>query len=1063
MIYNGSSVIYIPGTGGTGGFTGPTGATGITGPTGATGYGITGNTGNTGYGVTGATIGGYGIATFYIGGTGNASLTIIGPAAVEQGNEFAVIKGNTGPMIGSNYVSPLYADVGTPFVTDNYVQITDDDTIEIRKISFDGPFGSIAGVSTDSNTIYVAGKNFSAGTFPLGNTGELLYIFATDAARGASYTYWNSGLKRLNAIVASQTDWNDATSNYNYRASFTSNPFTQNISGVTNGTAFIQETPRTETVNGINVPGSPSLTNIFYWDYTDGQNYIPSNILSYTSSNRLYLGTTGTVSLDFRFPSTTWDIISNTTAENAFIEQSDGDKIPLRSTTLATVVDFEEIGSCCACQSELDEIRCIDYINRHYCTSIGGAFSSNTPCVERLGSGDCYPEGACCVNGKCINTSFDKCKQYNGLFYTGKYCSTTIVEGEDTFTCPTECPINGACCVRGKCYDLTKAECSLIPDSVFVSGYACTELDPNFCCDTPSMLGACCCPDGQGCQDNYTASKCLAVGGIFSGIGTDCTEVNCCGNPSAGTYFPDDDLESQRCRNVFTNPCYEIGTKIAGGYFVGIIGMPNQCDKFNKPQLAFGEPLDCMCNPRGPQNVAQWPYRQCRIYPTNQEGVPSLYFARTYPLNITEREYANKCMLKAGVPLIQQLYYGRTTTGSVTWDDKALFSGTDTYNNALGQYAFDSTTCNILTDIIGMPNPGANLYKYLTEKVYEENQIHVLWALIVAPRDVTISSGGNVITKFKWSDMFESRVDPLTATLHPTGRYFLEPVATSAIDGLLNTRIHDAWSTENPEVWFRTYEGSNLENSYYRFVSQNKNLWPTGLLQSEVNSIKSNLSSFRKFYRQMWELRNPENSVIRQVSKLNTTNFNGYSDWYIPSIIEMNYIAAAISGAQFEGFSLSLNEKLLEGGGQPLERDPYWTSTSTCRIKSWNTDNPTLKDFYEITNVDSDTDVGDESDQINSRNRFIGFAGNYDLSEQEAFDLSHQICNGMSMLVQDFSLNERGAGKIYSVRRDKQYARFRPVRRIPLVFGSSSINIVSQYGSYDFQQCPSCVGYPTGT
>lgn len=92
-----------------------------------------------------------------------------------------------------------------------------------------------------------------------------------------------------------------------------------------------------------------------------------------------------------------------------------------------------------------------------------------------------------------------------------------------------------------------------------------------------------------------------------------------------------------------------------------------------------------------------------------------------------------------------------------------------------------------------MPNPGANLYKYLTEKVYEENEIHVLWALIVAPRDVTISSGGDVITKFKWSDMFESRVDPLTATLNPAGRYFLEPVATSSVDGLLNTRIHDAW------------------------------------------------------------------------------------------------------------------------------------------------------------------------------------------------------------------------------------------------------------------------------
>ena len=1055
MIYYGNSVIYIPGTGGTGGFTGPTGATGITGATGATGFGITGNTGNTGYGITGATIGGYGVAVFYIGGTGNASITITGPSAVEEGNEFAVVQGNTGPMIGSNYVSPIFSTVDSPFYTENYLQVTDDDTIKIRKISFNGPLGSIAGVSSDSNSIFVAGKNFSTNTFPLGNTGELLYIFASNAARGASYTYWNNGLKRLNAIIASQADWNDETQNFNYRSSFASPPFSQNISGVTNGTAFIQETPLTDTINGINVPGSPSTSDIYYWDYNDGDNYIESKISTYTTENRLYLGTTGTVSLDFKFSSTSWDIIDNTTAENAFTYNTQGDKIPLRSTTLSTVVDFDEIGSCCVCQSDLDETQCIDYMNRHYCTSIGGVFSSRTSCVERIGTGDCFPEGACCVNGKCINTSFEKCKQYNGQFYTGKYCSSTIVEGEETFVCPTECPIPGACCVRGKCNDLSKAECALIPDSVFVGGYSCAELDPTFCCDTNSMLGACCCPDGQGCQDNYTASKCLAVGGIFSGIGTDCTETNCCGSPAA-VYFPEDDLESQRCRNIFTNPCYEIGTKIAGGYFVGIIGMPNPCDKFDKPQLAFGEPLDCMCNPRGNQIDPRWPFQQCRTYET-EYGVPALYFARTYPINITEREYANKCMLKAGVPLIQQLYYGRTTNGSiVNWDNSAFFSGSDTYNNSLGQYAFDSSTCNILTDVIGMPTPGANLYKYLAEKVYEQNQIHVLWALIVAPRDITITTGGEVVNKFKWSDMFESRVDPLTSTLNPAGRFFIEPVSTSAIDGLLNTRIHDAWSMEHPEVWFRTYEGSNIQNSYYRFISQNKNLWPAGLLPSEINSIKTNINAFKRFYRQMWELRNPENSVMRQVSKINSINFNGYSDWYVPSIIEMNYIAAAVSGAQFGGFNLTLNEKLVEDGAQAIEKDPYWTSTSTCRVKSWNANNASFKDFYEIV------DVEDQDDRINERNRFIGFAGNYDLDEQEAFDLSHQICNGMSMLVQDFSFNQQGGGKIYSVRRDKQYARFRPVRRIPLVYGSSTINIVSQYGSYDFGKCPSCVGYPSG-
>jgi hypothetical protein len=119
-----------------------------------------------------------------------------------------------------------------------------------------------------------------------------------------------------------------------------------------------------------------------------------------------------------------------------------------------------------------------------------------------------------------------------------------------------------------------------------------------------------------------------------------------------------------------------------------------------------------------------------------------------------------------------------------------------------------------------------------------------------------------------------------------------------------------------------------------------------------------------------------------------------------------------------------------------------------CRILDWSENNINSKDFYEIENINRNEQS--ENPILYSRFRFI--SGDYGLGEAEAFNISHQMCNGIGMLVQDLK-----TGDMFNVRRDKQYARFRPVRRIPLVITRRDINILTEYSSYNFKTCSACV------
>lgn len=1000
--------------------TGPTGPQGATGPTGDQGGSGVGTTGPTGYGISGAT--GTGITSGSIlvywqgytfgGAIRGITLGMTGSIGVSNNDTYVVLRANEippGPGGSGLTFSILRSTEGGERIANVIHVHKDTASIDFRGIEFKSPQGEIASVELVGNIWRIVGNTYSVDQFPVGSVGELLYQYESTKGKGAKGTYWDAGTKQAFINMDAQRIWfNTDNQTLIVRDSLINNHgLTQNIAGLTYGKSL------------------PQL--IFRGGFleTDGISRL-SNTTGFTTSTRIVFGQKSgenveISSLDLQF-------VKNNT--NRFLPQNLKDS---------------DLGSCCFCPgTSPTDTKCMDYVHIDYCLSIGGAFS-NRSCLERIGDGDCQPEGACCLNNQCINAGFDSCRKFGGIFFPNEVCNTTILAGNEPFECPTYCTVLGICCIKGKCYDnFTSAECAAIPDTRFLKDKTCATAPVNYCCNN-GYTGACCffsASFGNFCENNKTPQQCKSMGGVFMGLGNDCSEINCCGVSFSQNYY----IASENCRTAYNDPCGLVGTKLGGGYLVGTIGMPNPCDPFTTPLLAYGEPIECMCNPRGRQSgdlSNTWNFKNCKnwkLIPTEYAAVQ--YFARTYPKNITEAEYAAKCMFKVGVPFVQQLTQSQANNRSIQWPDPAFFYGTNSYDTNSAPYAFSNQTCNIITEVVGYGTPPSTLYRYLSDMLYYENGMQTLWALIIAPEDASYADGGvDNIKQFRWSNLIESRVEPGSEN-NISNKYFLEPISTGPVDGLLNTRLHDSFSKLVPQFWFRDYDGDGIDrNAYRRFITQNINQWPLG---ANRNDIETNIDTFKFYYSQMWESKNPEGTAIRKISTMNDLNYGGYNDWYIPSIVELNYIQGNVE---------ALNNSILTTGeptddpidiGNP-DYDDYWSSTSVCSILDWNSLNHTLKDLYILQNND------DPTKYYNTKFRFK--TNDLNLSQNDAFDLSHQICNGQSMLVQ----NMNNGKQIAKLRINT--AKLRPVRRIPITIGSSSTNIINAYDIYNMSECASCSGY----
>lgn len=1023
---------------------GPTGPTGFGGNTGPTGSSVRGNTGPTGPGIINLQYYDYGISFIKSDGSKNY-LNFLGPVGVSYINgvpQSAVIaKGMTfGPPAANGY-SVLYSFVDSfeslnqqiliPYKASTNI-FTEQHDLKIRTMQASG--SALEGISSDSSYIYLVGKTFSYRN--IGNTGELLYksgnlIYAIDGSK------YDELFERLSVPLSADRYTIHNNKNIGAPGGYDI-PSIQNIGGYSGASGF----------GFFNVNfGTFGLNNNKY-QITQA---IPNSNVS------LDLGTSGSSRLLFGFHQPVFNRGASFNPQN---------------------ITNQNFGSCCFCERNstgtiLNEISCTDYVSSSYCQLIGGNFSTKS-CLNRLSTGDCYAEGACCVNGKCVNTHAEKCIQYKGIFYPGEVCSQSGQVGSPYFTCPSTTSICQPetlkpCCVNGYCFDITQRECLSIPGASVASAFSsCSALPTNFCC--ASIVGACCTKSGT----NYTCSiqkpdLCATLNGIFHGSGSKCEEVQCCGTNFIQTYFNGPTL----CNATSVQPCFDIGTKMAGGYLVGVIGMPSPCNPYDSPLVAYGQPMACRVNPRGEVNGAgslTWNWKGCGGENGATLGsvgaiartVNIQYFTRTKSspnIDLTYQNNAvNKCFVKYGVPYIQQTYtnpYSATNTPpTILWGDSIQYEGSIEYSPADGRYAYpvgaDFDLNYIMVEKpsdtpLSTPFPSyGNPYKYLASQYYGQNSVHTLWALVMAPED---AYSGN---RLSWG-MEEGRAR--------IGDYNSEPISTFAVDGLLATRLFDESSKQNPKLWFRSNTSTDLK-AYDRFcfynttsVSKRSN-WNSSVVE---NLVETNINIFREKYSEMWDANNPENSATKQISIWNQNNYYGYSDWYIPSIVELNYIYNNIE---------KLNTGILLGGDSPINTETaakyYWSSTSSCYLRKWNQNDHLDYSSYEIQETPT---------PLSRNNKFRFTKSDFNnLNDKSAYELSLAVCAGENMLAQNFRYtdpstpflnvgeNDYNSGLVTSFNRRSDGAYLRPVRRIPIVLGCVNQNIEQFITNSYFTTCSSCPG-----
>ncbi len=499
-IQGSSRILNTSGTNSLTGSSGPIGPTGATGATGATGPigGVA-----TGIGIMSATgaSGGPG------GSYGNDLITFY----LTDGSTVGVsgARGATGVDDSENFQiinaieGPEYGQI---------FQVKNGITAYFKSLTVSGEDISI-GVTSDY-TILLSGTTYDQGR--LGNTGELVYNFSGASAHGALNTFWSGD--QLTARILTHRESKTGELNNNIV-----------IGSVVNerGSIPINTSPivGTAEVNGTVVP----------FTYITQHQENSNSPITKGMVSAFHLGKTGDDNVIYEFTGLTFD---NLIQGDIFI------------------------GSCCFCENSNgpDRSGCVDYVNKTYCDSVGGSFSS-IPCLNRPEGPDCYPQGACCLLGGCTETSEEKCQTYGGFFVDGNTCQEVELLGG----CPDPCSEEeiGACCINQVCFELTEYQCSFEPNSVWIQG-SCTGDDAINCC-LETQNGACCLDEACYNTSALLCSKMVSSGGtpgIFWGIGS-----KCAGPDEESLYYPNNctrrgfgdetfgELEDGFCPNGDLPPC----------------------------------------------------------------------------------------------------------------------------------------------------------------------------------------------------------------------------------------------------------------------------------------------------------------------------------------------------------------------------------------------------------------------------------------------------------------------------------------------------------------------------
>lgn len=949
-----------------------TGPTGNTGASGLTGFSLTGSTGNTGPLFVGASIAGYTFGITY--GSSGFFFTVTGPSGSSQR-----ITGVTFEV----------RELGNP---DAYSIFSGFDSLDTYKFNFKTI--KVSGEATGG----ISGNAFYISSFAgitnstVGTTGSLFYV--------------SPGLGGFGTAIDSTSD---LVTNY-YRSIIT--PSVGSNLGITLDTFSYKQKQHFDTQ--------------FFAGVTANLNWINSSILNViTRLNNNNIKNSETFNQPYnRTDQSVFITVANSIgrdlypkisfrAEGITLNSSSTQYNPIQVDIVGKGITYSLgytyknslVGSCCYCSQEADEMtisrKCLDYCNKDFCDQINGSFGFKS-CVERYESGDCYSGGACCVNNVCLETNKELCDKVFGTFYPNAQCNKL------EFGCPQTCPSTfmASCCYNGTCYS--------VPDNE--SGKdLCDELGGRFsneetcgtrnCC-AEAILGACCLNQDD-CVDNVTPKECKDLNGVFQGAGTLCSTTTCCVSVPSQPL-----LKSYTTKNNFEiSENLKVGDFFEGGIIAGFIGYPNPKSIIGEDSFfAKGQIISDLENKEVSYLKTYVPVTG--VF-TNTNRCNCNNFSPSRYVTSKELAKSNGKVLVSDVKSLSAIndeyklsFYNRLSDTCLVNENRPCNEKSSEFR----KYGFNSIQA----------------YKNLAKQIHGE-QIPNGWILIVSPEDISsenVSFGMSMsVNGFNIPSGFENYSSELWQN------NVLTPYGTTVFDGLVNTRLFDETSIER-NTWFisKTYtiNGSikTLDPlAVYRFKHSKTSYW-----QSEIdeNKMISDSSYFKEKYKEMWYAINTETTALRLISEKNKENYNGYSDWYIPSAVEMNVIYNNIN---------RINDSIVYQNNKEYDiinkNNNYWTSTTGGKLSKFIGNNQNIR-LYQSPDQTLES-IQTSSDGI--------------LDSWKSYKLSQ----AHRAYIQNMS-----TGSMISSLKNTSSAKLRACRMIPTYFKNQDTSNQFEFSFNSLNTCSSC-------
>lgn len=542
------------------GISGPTGPTGFAGPRGPIGPKGPGRTGPTGPSITGITVNSEGrIVTFFSSGQGAITNNAI---RGETGNYYIAADADT-LSIGYNivYGTSYYYDDQNDGVVDpqNIIKFRGFTTnsSDVIKIIDSNDQGNLE-ISYDIFNLAFLGV--CGGTYP-----QLLYNVPGNKQYGLTGTVYNKETLAVSAQIGNYSEkivfvnpifsqlGNDATLGYFYwnidhklGNIFKLNPF--NSSGKTIVSQILNiRSPDDENISkGLTViiPNGITSSNNFTTIYVTSENLSPPNLLQESQfevglSWPLSIPPCLTQNVDILNLISIGDIWYADFSHLGFTFGVDGsvvgdpNKVPTQLELIPDMFNCARgnniFGVCCpsnCLQSPYETIEVLCQGTFYFGVTLGG--TCDTICGD---------VGVCCLNNngtiEKIPDFIKSCEcsalaaQNNSIDHSWTPRSTNVITVEDV-DCTNAFSDVGACCNgRGACEILSESECIASAGYYQGNGINCNLFDSGLNrCSPVGHTGGCCTPINEQCS-NQLYENCMSSSGLFYGYGTECTNYTC--------------------------------------------------------------------------------------------------------------------------------------------------------------------------------------------------------------------------------------------------------------------------------------------------------------------------------------------------------------------------------------------------------------------------------------------------------------------------------------------------------------------------------------------------------